>query len=283
MITATPVAATVVFSNGDRKPVAPDIVPDLFDAVYSLTTRRTVKPVGDADDGGDWSPKPLDTVGGRTEFERWTQRDILAWLKAAEQPDLMKVMLVGDSIRMRLNNATGYALHAYRHLLGKVNLIHIPHNCGGTRGLLRDMEEWLSAKPNLIHVNAGLHDLALSRSGKAPKGYQDIPTYQSNLKTIFSMMSNARACVIWALNTPVDDEWHRLGDRSLLRNNADVVEYNQASAAVAREFGLPVNDLYTPLVEAGVRKVLLPDGVHLSHLGSTIAGRATAEAVLNQL
>ncbi len=280
MTTATPVSATVVYSNGDRKSVTPELVPDLFEAVYSLTTRRAILPTNDVDEGKDCAYKPLSTAGGRNEFERWTQRDILARVKAAEQPGLSRVMLIGDSIRMRLKNATGYVLHAYRHLIGKVNLIHIPHNCGGTRGLLGNIDDWLTAKPDLIHVNAGLHDLVLGRKRREPLTYQDIPTYQNNLRSLFSKMTDAGARVIWALNTPVDDEWHSRGDRFVIRINSDVIAYNEASKDVAVGFNIPVNDLYTPLMEAGVRTVLLPDGVHLSHKGSVIAGKLVADAVL---
>ena len=94
--------------------------------------------------------------------------------------------------------------------------------------------------------------------------------------------------VIWTrvgLSTPVQEEWHRWipgkgKTRSVVRFNADVRAYNEASEAVAGEFGIEVVDLFTPLWEAGVEKVLLPDGVHLNHIGGAFTGRLVAHAVL---
>jgi len=71
--------------------------------------------------------------------------------------------------------------------------------------------------------------------------------------------------------------------RSVGRRNADVEAYNAASLEAAKAYGLEINDLYTPLVDAGVRNVLLGDGVHLNTRGSQILGEKVAHAILDGL
>lgn len=284
MSEAAPVSASVIFSNGERTRVPNEAVTDLYDLVEGLNYRRRVYGGSDKDEGSEKAAKSLGSLGGRTEFERALQRRIVEWLRNQERPRRPHVMVIGDSIRMRIANATGYGLHTYRHLVDKVNLTHIPHNCGGSSVHVVSIEDWLRASPDLIHINCGLHDLAIKKRTNPPRHSVPIDEYRENLKKIFTrILRNGKTKVIWALNTPVDDEWHLDERRRLLRYNGDVVAYNEASAQVAREFGLPITDLYTPLVKAGIRNCLRPDGVHLNHVGSRICGQIVAEAIEQRL
>lgn len=275
-----PVSAIVLFSDGTSSPVDAKSVADVFDAATSLATRRKSFQTGESDEGYKTGYKPLAEIGGRTEFERSMQRRTIDKLKNAERAGLKRVLLIGDSIRMRRSNGTGYGMHVYRRLLGKVNLTHIPHNCGATAAVQDNLLDWLSCKPDIVHINAGLHDLSIiSKDVPEAAGRTSIKDYQDNLRAIFRTMIDRSIAVIWAFNTPVDDEWH-LTDRYSYRRNSDVIAYNEASREVAGEFGIPVNDLYTPLFEAGVRTVLVPDGVHINHKGAAIAGKCVADAIL---
>lgn len=228
----------------------------------------------------------LERLGGRNEFEILRQKKIVDWLQSAERPDRKKVLIIGDSIRMRLTDTTGYGIHAYQHLIEDFNLVHLPHNSGSTTKVLSYLENWLSCQPNIVHINAGLHDLALYSTGEFPGGYSSIVQYVSNLdKIITTIKESDVSTIIWASNTPVQEEWHRYKpgtqeDKKLIRSLKDVVEYNQAAQTVMKKHGVETNDLFEAVMQAGLEDCLIADGVHLSHTGSSLLGKIVAEQIL---
>ena len=228
----------------------------------------------------DLSVKWLRLLGGRNEFERSRQQQIVDRLADAERPGRKRVLLIGDSIRMRLRDTTGYGLHTYKYLLDHVNLTHIPHNTGGTTPVLEHLDDWLSCRPDIVHINAGLHDLATPAPGTQPhRPYNTPETYASNLRRIVELLRNAGVPqVIWALSTPVHDQWHTTS-RRLRRANKDVILYNQIATQVMAELDVPINDLCQPIIEMGLERCLMRDGVHLGHLGSTLLGKIVANRI----
>jgi lysophospholipase L1-like esterase len=282
-----PTSAVVEYSDGSRKPVATDELLSFYDAVDS---RDFWRGPSDTDEGSWIDPRSIERFGGRSEMERSLQRELCSWIASHEAPSLKRVMVIGDSIRMRISNATGYVRYAYEDLVGHVNLVHVPHNCGGTVTGRNLVENWISNKPDIVHYNAGLHDLALFRnSDQQPAKYRTVEQYMENLEYIFErIMSSGVKILIWALSTPVDDDWHQrrtrsTGARRLVRFDSDVQRYNDASIVVADRWHVVVNDLYTPLKNKGVRRVVLPDGVHLNYCGSQIAGDLVAKSILATL
>lgn len=232
----------------------------------------------------------LEVLGGRTYFERTLQKSIVDWLARSEQPGRKTVLIIGDSIRMRLANATGYGLHAYRRLVSHCNLAHVPHNPGGTNNVLAFLENWLQCAPDVIHINAGLHDLAFNPAGTVPPpSYNPPERYAENLERIVEILKASSASkIFWGMNTPVHNEWHRTNarqeeNRTVCRKNEDVVAYNEVANAVMERHSIEINDLYTPIVEHGVEKCLLGDGVHLSHFGAQLLGKLVAEKILPQV
>lgn len=227
------------------------------------------------------SYKRLHLLGGRNEFERSRQQQIVDRLAEAERPGRKRVLLIGDSIRMRIRDTTGYGLHAYDRLIDHLNLIHIPHNTGGTIGVLDYIDDWLSSRPDLVHVNAGLHDLATAPPGAPPHPWHQPPEqYAENLRRIVAIIRDAGVEeIVWALNTPVHDQWHTT-DRKLHRLNKDVTLYNQIAAEIMAELDIPINDLFQPILEAGLETCLMRDGVHLTHTGSALLGRIVADRIL---
>ena len=225
--------------------------------------------------------KRLCLLGGRNEFERSRQEQIIDRLAEAERPGRKRVLLIGDSIRMRIRNTTGYGLHAYNHLMDHFHLTHIPHNTGGTIAVLNHLEDWLSCRPDIVHVNAGLHDLATAAPGAPPHPWNRLPEqYAENLRRIIAIIRDAGVEeIVWALNTPVHDQWHTTS-RQLHRLNKDVILYNQTATEVMAELHIPINDLFQPILEAGLETCLLRDGVHLTHTGSALLGRIVADRIL---
>lgn len=271
-----PVRATITFANGVKRQVQNPLVTDLFLAFSAETDSA--------------SGKTLQNLGGRSEFEKARQKKIIDWLAEKEVEGRKRVMIIGDSIRMRIANSTGYGLHAYHQLVGKANIIHVPHNCGGTNAVLAFLDNWLECKPDLIFINAGLHDLVFSlRAEQPPPAYNSVYQYSKNLhKIIETIVASGVRRVVWGTNTPVQEEWHRLyprgkGTRTIGRTNADVRLYNEASIEVMKKHDVPIVDMFAPLWEEYVENVLLCDGVHLNRKGSLILAEVVSQAIQNCL
>jgi lysophospholipase L1-like esterase len=251
----------------------------------ALSPSRGAPAEAEEDEGNAMAAgKLLDRLGGSNEFQRYRQARIVDDLHSRHRPERKRAMIIGDSIRMRQSNSTGYGLYAYERLKDRVNLFHVPHNCGSSTAVLQYLDDWLRCRPHVVHINAGLHDLVYAIQGDTPSSHVSAAQYAANLRAIFARMRDARVeSVIWGLNTPVHEAWHNVRGRRLGRRNADIRAYNAAAVAVARDAGIEVTDLFTPLWEAGVERVLLADGVHLNPGGARLLGDAVAAAVERHL
>ena len=187
---------------------------------------------------------------------------------------------------MRQADVTGYGLHAYRRLIDEFNISHIPHNTENSGLVLHFIDDWLQCRPDIVHLNAGLHDLSTAPGTDVlPPWHHPIPRYQDNLRKIIDAIRRSGAqTIIWASSTPAHDGWHNVDVRSgktrgVLRTNADVERYNAAAAEVMAEHDIPVNDLYSMVMDHGLERCLIADGVHLSACGAELLGAAVAEAI----
>jgi hypothetical protein len=76
-----------------------------------------------------------------------------AWDFVQDDPELPRVLLIGDSV------SRGYTQAARNALAGKANVHRAPANCGPTASGLKNMEAWLGdGKWDVIHFNFGIHD-----------------------------------------------------------------------------------------------------------------------------
>jgi len=133
---------------------------------------------------------------------------------AAQEKRLPIVVLVGDSIRI------GYAPLVARLLDGKAIVISPKPNGEDSGNVLRNLDEWvLKAKPDIVYLNAGLHDLKLK-----DKHYQvPVAEYEKNLKTIMArIQKETSAKVIFATTTPIVDTLHAQRKAGFDRFEADV-------------------------------------------------------------
>jgi hypothetical protein len=78
---------------------------------------------------------------------------------ASSRPESPRIVLSGDSIRL------GYGPRVAERLSGKAIVISPSENGGDIANVLAHLDEWvLRQKPDVVHLNCGLHDL--KRSGK---------------------------------------------------------------------------------------------------------------------
>jgi hypothetical protein len=76
-----------------------------------------------------------------------------AWDFVQDDPDLPRVLLIGDSV------SRGYTQSVRKALAGKANVHRAPANCGPTSLGLRKLDVWLGdGNWDLIHFNFGIHD-----------------------------------------------------------------------------------------------------------------------------
>ena len=199
--------------------------------------------------------------------------------------DLPKVVLLGDSIR------AGYKDTVIKALAGKAEVWTPKENCKSSVYTRENLAKWMNGqKPDVIHINAGLHDLVLT----APNtNFTEISQYKENLKAIVDELkkANPNAKIIWATTTPVVDELNAKtresgtadGKRVAWRENAQVIRFNEAAAEALQGTGVTVDDLYTAVKDMNDNDLYIDDGVHFSMYGREFLGDLVAKSVLAQL
>jgi dienelactone hydrolase/lysophospholipase L1-like esterase len=187
------------------------------------------------------------------------------------------VVLIGDSIRL------GYAPRVAERLAGKAVVISSPENGGDSGNLLAHLEAWvLQQKPDVVHLNCGLHDLKRSRSDGR---YQvELDQYAENLRRIVSRIrEKSDAAIVFASTTPILDERHKRRGAEFDRTEADVRRYNTAATAVMGELGVPVDDLHWVVERERPETMLGPDGTHYTATGDDRLAEVVADCVLRQM
>jgi lysophospholipase L1-like esterase len=196
---------------------------------------------------------------------------------AGTEPELPKVVLLGDSIRL------GYAARVAERLQGRATVISPDENGGDSANLLAHLAEWVRREsPAVVHFNAGLHDL---KQHPATKTHQVEPAaYQANLRAIVAQLRKEPAtALVFANTTPVDDARHARRRAGFDRFEADVARYNAAAQPVMAEAGVPVHDLHGLVAAVGPARLLGPDGTHFTDEGCALLGDAVADCILRQL
>ena len=185
---------------------------------------------------------------------------------------MKSVVLIGDSIRI------GYQPTVEQLLGGQAQLWAPQKNGGTSANILAHLDEWvLSRSPDILHLNCGLHDMKTEFG--APS--QGIPPdeYEANLRQIVGGIGKLGSTqLIWAATTPVNEAWHH-ARKPFDRFEADVLAYNAIAHKVVTEHGVPINDLYQVMMDAGRDRQLSPDGVHFTPEGYALLGKASADAI----
>jgi hypothetical protein len=198
--------------------------------------------------------------------------------KFEDEPDLPRVLLIGDSISI------GYTLPVRESLKGKVNVHRIPTNGGPTTKGLTSIDAWLGkGKWDLIHFNWGLHDLKfmgpngenLSPKEKGGKAQVPLEEYEANLDMLTARMKKTGTKLVWRNTTPIPS-----GSKG--RYVGDSVKYNEAAARVMKKHNVPTQDLFTVSKER-MEELMLPANVHYKKEGSKLLGELVAKRILKEL
>lgn len=178
------------------------------------------------------------------------------------------VVLIGDSTRLGYQATVAERLEPLARVWG-------PYENGyASDNVLEHLGEWVLAKrPDIVHLNCGLHDLRRGRT----TGDVKIPleVYRANLERIFGTLNQSTRRVLWATSTPIDEAWHNQV-KTFDRHLADIELYNRVSAELCKDYGVEVNDLYCAVHKIGLHTYLLPDGVHYTDAGYRFLGEIVA-------
>ena len=184
---------------------------------------------------------------------------------------MAQVVLIGDSIRM------GYEA-VVREVLSGVSVWSPEQNGGDSSRVRENLKAWaIVHNPKVVHLNCGLHDL--KKDFETGTAQVPIEQYEENLRAILSrLQGETEARVVFALTTPVNEEWHH-ARKGFDRFEADVVSYNHVAQTICDELDIVVNDLFSVVVNAGRDRLLKPDGVHFGDEGCELLGKTVAGVI----
>jgi len=190
-----------------------------------------------------------------------------AFAAIADDPNLPRVLLIGDSISI------GYTLATREALAGKANVHRAPTNCGPTIRGLEQIDNWLGeGRWDVIHFNWGLHDLRKSDG----KHQVPIDEYEKNLRELVGRMKKTGAALVWCSTTPVPEGC------SPPRTNEDAIAYNAVAKKIMDAEGIAIDDLYAFALPQ-LDKIQRPANVHFSPEGSAVLAKQVAASILKAL
>jgi lysophospholipase L1-like esterase len=197
----------------------------------------------------------------------------------AQQPkaELPKVVLIGDSIRL------GYAPLVAKRLAGRAEVISPEPNGGDSANVLKNLDDWVvKAKPALVHINCGLHDL---KKAKKDGTFQvPLDAYEKNLRELIARLrKDTQATIVFASTTPILDDRHAKRKANFDRFEADVKRYNETAFKVMAGLGVPVDELHAVVARGGAEKLLGADGTHYTPAGYEALADAVADCVTRNL
>jgi lysophospholipase L1-like esterase len=181
------------------------------------------------------------------------------WWDCADDPDLPRVLLIGDSI------SVGYGATVIERLNSRAHVDRLSHSRSIVDPVLTVQTRMMLADNTYasIHFNNGLHGWHLSTAA-----------YADGLAACVSLLRAAApgAFLWWASSTPVT----RVDDPARLdpEKNAVVLDRNAAAMAAMATAGVPVHDLYQLVVDHPEWKT--GDGYHFNEAGNRAMGEAVA-------
>ena len=188
---------------------------------------------------------------------------------------------MGDSIRMN------YTPLVSDLLKNEAEIVQITTENGEhTKKTKKKLKKWLKQVKgqslDYIHFNNGLHDL--SWSIKKKKSKVPIEEYETNLKDLLALFHKyTSAKIFFASTTPILTERHKITNPTHLVREDLHQQYNQCARKIMAENHIPIDDLESIIINAGVEKCLLPDGVHMTEEGNQLLANQVATFLREQI
>jgi len=186
----------------------------------------------------------------------------------------MKIVLIGDSIRM------GY-LPFVAKKMANVEVWGPAENCRHSIWALDHFQEWVAdQKPDIVHVNFGIHDAVTGAFGDGEHQIL-LEQYRLALKRFIARVKALDGVkMIWATTTPLyaaeqDKPMHQWQ----ILKDATIDEYNAAALEIVESEAIAVNDLYGVVMRNGFDKCLREDGCHMTEFGNEVLSDAVVDAV----
>ena len=186
-------------------------------------------------------------------------------------------LIIGDSISM------GYTPLVVEKMAGRVNVVRHEGNGGTSANVLAHLAEWaLPMEPDVVHFNAGLHDMARGEDAGGPNRVP-LDQYEANLHAIVDwLQQHTPAKLVFATTTPVIEAWHA-AVKKFNRLEADVARYNDVAVPIMQEKGVAIDDLNAVVEKAGREVCIKPDGVHMLDAGNAVLSDAVVAAIRKAL
>lgn len=187
----------------------------------------------------------------------------------------MKVLLIGDSIRMF------YQDEVIKNLGEEYEVYAPKENCRFSSYVLNSLRFYLDEfkTPDIIHFNCGLWDTAILY--KEDGCFISVDEYVKNVKSILRELSKTGAKIIFATTTPVSDKKANLvGPMPPAHKNEDIIKYNLAVFEILKNENVIINDLFLVLNDKK-EELLSEDMIHPNENGVKILGEAVANCIKN--
>jgi hypothetical protein len=197
----------------------------------------------------------------REEFE-WSN----IWWDHADDLTQPRIQLVGDSISVDYGSTTTERLRGIAHVDRLSN-----SKSANDPALLKEIGYMLGEyRYSVIHFNNGLHGFHLP---------DDV--YAQSLRRIVQLLIHygQGARLVWAVSTPVTVP----GNPSALdsEKNEIVCRRNALAQDIMREYGIPVNDLYSLVLNRP--ELSRKDGYHYNVDGQAVLGNKVSEVLLDMI
>jgi|UniRef100_UPI003782E678 lysophospholipase L1-like esterase len=187
------------------------------------------------------------------------------WMPNANNHDLPRVLLIGDSVTQ------GYGPDVEKQLAGRAYVARLATSrCVGDPVLHAEVAAMLGAETfDVIHFNNGLHGIG----AVSEKEYAEfLPQFIAHIRKLAP-----KAKLIWASSTPshVNGKFEQTDAR-----NENVKERNSIAAEIMGKEDIPVDDLYGLMI--GYPECCA-DSLHYNAAGKAMQGAQVAGEILNLL
>lgn len=182
---------------------------------------------------------------------------------------MMKVLLIGDSIRM------GYQPRVVELLDDTASVSGPGENCRFSAYTLFHLSTWAADDDyDVIHWNNGQWDTCYMPDGRI---HTPLPVYLELQQRIAEILQPRTRRLVFATTSPV---WPAQFDSGAVhpRRNEDIVAYNQAASELLAGMGIEINDLHAAIAQ-DVKKYISRDMVHLTEAGNDLCARKVVAAV----